>query len=297
MKKIAILGYGVVGRALTDMFKSHYEVRVKDINNFYIFNAEEDKHPYIDSTCGPNKVIYRDQLLSQEEYVNIQINECDLAVIAVPTPIKEDKSCDTSIVEDVVSKLNTPVILIKSTIAPGTTDMLKEKYHKRICFSPEFAGESSYYTPPEYQSPTNMKQHPYVVIGGDLTDRTYIIDLLTPILGPTKKYFQCSAKEAETIKYLENVFFATKVTFANEMKSICDALKIDYYTVREGWLLDPRINPMHTMVFANKRGFSGRCYPKDTNALIQASIKAGYEPNLLKQVLKSNEDFLKMNQT
>jgi len=277
-KKIAIIGYGVVGKAMVNMTKDHYDIRVKDVDKYYCYLKEEME------TEGLYEVaIGKDQVQVWEA-----INECDLAIICVPTNMNEDGSCDTSIVEDVISKLETPVILIKSTIEPGTTDRLKEKYGKRICFSPEYAGESSYYTPPEYQSPTDMKQHPYVIIGGEREDRKYIIDLLTPVLGPTKKYFQCTAKEAEVIKYAENTFFATKITYTNELKKICDALDVDFYSVREGWLLDPRICPMHTMVFDDKPGWSGKCFPKDTCAFIKSSIEGGYRPQFLIDMIKSN---------
>jgi len=290
MKNISIIGKGYVGNSLIQLFKDHYPLIIKD-KNYLSFTYPDKIKDYLSEDLSE---------IDDEQEMRNEVNKADLGIIAVPTPMKEDKSCNISIVEEVISWLETPVILIKSTVPPGTTNMLKNKYHKRICFSPEYAGESSYYTPPEYQSPTDMKQHPYVVIGGDSADRVYIIDLLTPILGPTKKYFQCSAKESEAVKYFENVLFSAKITFANEMRNICEAMNIDYYMVREGWLLDPRICPMHTLAMAEKesggRGFGGKCLIKDTNALIQASLKAGYNPKFLKQILLSNDEFIKIKQ-
>jgi UDP-glucose 6-dehydrogenase len=73
------------------------------------------------------------------------------------------------------------------------------------------------------------------------------------------------------------------------MKLACDALGVDYNTVRELWLADPRINPMHTAVFAeNNNPYSGRCLPKDLKSLIFQSVEAGYDPKLLKEVDASN---------
>ena len=73
------------------------------------------------------------------------------------------------------------------------------------------------------------------------------------------------------------------------MSEICDAMKIDYNEVRELWLLDPRINPMHTAVFPeNKAPFAGKCLPKDTNALVSIAEKHGYDAKLIKEVLLSN---------
>ncbi len=73
-------------------------------------------------------------------------------------------------------------------------------------------------------------------------------------------------------------------------------MKADWYDVWHGWTLDPRMEKMHTAVFRDKRGFGGKCFPKDLNALVRASENAGYEPKLLKQMLDSNEYFLKKNE-
>ena len=221
------------------------------------------------------------------------IDSCDLGVICVPTPPLEDGSCDTSVVEECVKKLNTPIILIKSTVTPGTTDKLAKKYKKKICFSPEFVGESKYFHP--YWK--DMVESPYLIVGGKDDEASKIVAMHEVVMGPTKTYYRCTNLEAELIKYLENSFFATKVTFVNEFYDIVKAFGADWYRVREGWLLDPRINKMHTSVFWNNRsksaasdtrGFGGKCYPKDVAAIVSAAKKNGYSPLLLTQVLKTN---------
>lgn len=256
--KIAIIGHGIVGKAFEDMVKDHYEVVTYD--------------PTENAT-----------------YPEEKINNCHLGVICVPTNSKEDGSCDTSIVESAIEKLNTKIILIKSTVEPGTIDRLKKSTKKRICFSPEYIGESRYYHP--YW--IGMKETPFLIVGGEKKDRLEVISMLEPILGPTKQYFQCTALEAEIIKYMENSFFATKVTFVNEFFDICKTFNADWHTVREGWLLDSRINKMHTSVFENNRGFGGKCYPKDLSAIIKASEKKGYSPELLKSVKNVNKKLRK----
>lgn len=92
-------------------------------------------------------------------------------------------------------------------------------------------------------------------------------------------------------KYMENSFYAMKITFAYEMACICKAAGLDYNEVRELWLLDPRINPMHTAVFAqNDNPFGGKCLPKDITALASwAEEVLGYSPDLLWEVLESNK--------
>ncbi len=244
------------------MFKNHYDIKVFDPG-------------YPDSS-------------SKDE-----INKCDLAIICVPTPMKEDKSCDISIVEEVVSWCEAPVMWVRSTVSPGTTDYLKKKYKKRIVFSPEYLGQSSYYTP--YDFHTDERKMPFIVFGGDRKDTQYVIKHVAPIMGPVKQYPQTDATTAEVVKYMENTFFALKVTFANEMFDICKAMKLDFYEVRDLWTMDPRLNPMHTMVFEDSRGFGGKCYPKDVNGIVQASKNAGYTPKLLESMLEVNDEMRKRN--
>lgn len=261
MKKIAIIGYGYVGSAYHKLF--------------------------------PEAVIYD----PAKGYKNKkEVNLCDLAIVCVPTPSKPDGSCDTSIVEKTVSWLKTPLILIKSTIPPGTTKKLKKKYKKRICHSPEYIGEGKYYVPPwKYPHPSEVQHHTFMIIGGDPKDREEIISIFLPVLGPDKFYFQVDETTSELIKYMENAWGATKVTFCNEFYEIAKRFNVDYNLLREGFLLDSRVERMHTAVFKDKRGFGGKCFPKDLNALVRFSEKAGYEPKLIKQVLKSNEEFVKKN--
>jgi len=274
IKKIAVIGYGYVGKGTVRLFKDHYLVVAKDLDKEFIFDENEGQI-----------------ILESAEDDYSRINDADLAVICVPTPTIDGdgpfKGCDISYVETVVKRLETPVILIKSTVEPGTTDRLRRETGKRIVFSPEYAGEGKYWSP--YKFDKDMKECPFVILGGPREDSAYILDLLVPVLGPKKFYYQVKAKEAEVIKYMENTYFGMKVVFSNEMKNICDALGVDYYTVRTGWSLDPRVDPMHTMVFPGSPGFGGKCLPKDIHGIIRASQKAGYEPEFLKEVIKSNE--------
>src|SRR5690606_15125364 len=116
------------------------------------------------------------------------------------------------------------------------------------------------------------------------------IQFFISVVGPTKKYHQTDATTAELAKYVENVFYATKITFCYEIDQICKKLGVDYYKMREAWLMDPRVNPMHTAVFEeNTHPYSGRCLPKDISAFVEASHKLGYEPSLLREVMNSND--------
>jgi UDP-glucose 6-dehydrogenase len=130
-----------------------------------------------------------------------------------------------------------------------------------------------------------------MVVGGERNVTKYIIDAFKHILGPYKKYFQTDSTTAEIVKYMENSFFATKIAFCNEFFEICKVFGADYNEVREMFVADPRVNPGHTLVFEDSRGFGGKCLPKDLNAIVQAASGAGYDAKLLRQVLLSNTEF------
>lgn len=269
-RKIAVIGYGYVGKAFVEMVRERYGVVVYD--------------PEYDLAHNFDNVRFSDTIES--------IEDCFAGVVCVPTPSREDGSCDTSMVEEAIMQLKTELILIKSTIAPGTTDELKKKSSKRIVFSPEYVGESAYYNP--YFN-SDMKATPFLIVGGEKKDCNDIIDILLPILGPTKVYYKTTSLNAELIKYMENTYFAIKITFANEMYAICQAAGADWHAVREGWLLDPRVERMHTAVFAEQRGFGGKCFPKDTKALVCVAKKYGYDPAFIEEMIRTNQKFLAMN--
>lgn len=275
--KVGIIGYGYVGKGMKKIF--------------------------------PDALIYDPGYEEYEnEAIKEQINkECELAIICVPTPPQgslEQKvdneenrwlEVDISYVENVLDWLEVPLILIKSTIPPGTTAKLIIKYKKSICFSPEFMGESSYYVPSHYLDPTNPLQHPFLIIGGHDSVCDLILEYFKEKFGPAKTYFKCSTIEAECIKYMENTWGAMKVTFMNEWYEICQALGVSFNTVREGFVLDNRVEKMHTLVFKNKRGFNGKCFPKDLLGIINTSLTVGYDPKLLKEIWETNKRMLKLN--
>lgn len=262
-KKIGIVGFGYVGKAMRHFFEGHYEVCIYDLN------------PQSGDTSST--------FATKEE-----INRCDLGVVCVPTPALSSGKCDLSAVKQTMEWLDTPLILLKSTVPVGTTDKLRKELGKKIVFSPEYCGESSYWTP--YAFHTDIKETPFFTFGGEKKDTSEMVDYFLPICGPVKQYRQTSATAAEMAKYMENSFYATKITFCYEFATLCEWLGIDFNEVRELWLLDPRINPMHTAVFhSNEYPFSGKCLPKDLASIIQLSLDSGYDPCLLREVGKSRE--------
>jgi len=263
-RRIGIVGYGYVGKSMVDFFKSHFKVSVYDPAYDY---GDNDGFEFTS----------RDQ-----------INKCDLVVVCVPTPQAPNGNCDISIVEYTFGWLNVPLVILKSTVDIGTTDYLKKKTGLRVVFSPEFVGESSYWTP--YKFHNEIKETPFFIFGGESQDTSEVINFYTAIAGPTKTYRQVSSQEAEAIKYLINTFYALKITFCYEMNEMFETLNLDYNVIRDLWMLDPRINPMHTLVFSeNDAPFGGKCFPKDVSALVKFAKRNGYNAKLLEEILESNE--------
>jgi nucleotide sugar dehydrogenase len=251
----AVIGLGQVGRSIVALLRDRVELVCWD---------RESGTPYP-----------RDELA-----------KCHVAVVCVGTPSAADGSANVTDVEAAIAQLPIVDVLLKSTVPPGTTNRLSETHRKNIVHWPEYTGESSYYNP---FFPSKIEEVPFVILGGPRAATARFIDLLLPILGPTRRYFQCSALESELAKYMENAYLATKVTFVNEFRRICDAFGVDWHTVREAWLLDPRVEPMHTAAFRDEPGFGGRCLPKDLSAIVAAATTAGYDPPLLRQLIASNE--------
>lgn len=216
--------------------------------------------------------------------------EYDLAVICVPSPMNPDGSCDTGIVRYAVRNVNAKLILVKSTVTPGTCMNLALATGKNIVFSPEYMGESKYWTPPQFPDPVDPRTHGFTILGGFRPHCSQVADILLPILGPATRFRFMDHIDAELVKYAENAFFSLKVTFANELRRICDHSMANYHQVREGWLDDPRVGPMHTAAFRDAPGFSGKCLPKDTAALAVYCRTIGLNPKLLDAVLEVNKD-------
>ncbi len=238
--------------------------------------------------CGPETVVY-DPNIAEFAGNKDAINRCDVVFINVPTPMAEDGSCDTSIVESVVAWVTAPLIIIRSTVAPGTTDRLSKEYNRTIVFQPEYLGE----TPAHVFG--NMAEREFAVLGGTPEATSAAADFYKHYYNSYVRFYFCDAITAEVCKYMENAFYAMKVTFVNEFYDIARTHGVDFNVLRETWLADTRISRDHTFVFPNSRGFSGKCLPKDCNAIVKSSRDRGYEPKFMAACLRINDDFQALN--
>jgi len=205
-----------------------------------------------------------------------EINACDAAFVCVSTPASADGQADLSAIATVFSWLYVPVAIIRSTVPPGTTDYL---HHAVFC--PEFIGEG---VNPPYLS---MRQPPFVILGGRPELRARAADVFARLYNAECELIQTDAVTAEVAKYAENYFLALKVTWANELYDICAAVGADYTQMMNAVTHDYRIGRSHTHVYPDRRGFDGRCLPKDTAALL-ARVGADAAP-LLAAMIAINE--------
>jgi UDPglucose 6-dehydrogenase len=245
---VAIVGFGAVGRGMKTLF--------------------------------PDAVLFDEPLgIGTRE----QVNRCQFAFVCVPTPADEYGRCDTSIVEEVVSWIECSTIVLRSTVPPGTTERLAERYGKRIVFQPEYGpGETS-------DHPfADVRSIRWVILGGLRAWTKPVCELYQTVFSSDVVMQQTDARTAELTKYMENAYLAMKVAFCNEFYGLAERIGVDYNELRELWLLDPRIGRSHTWVHPDDRGFGGKCLPKDLEALLQFGTDAGEELRLLRGVLESN---------
>lgn len=212
-----------------------------------------------------------------------RINACDVVFISVPTPVSDDGSCNTSIVEECVGWITAPQIVLRSTVTPGTTERLRRQTGKRVIFQPEYIGETAAHPL------VDARKHDFIILGGPTAETSLVADVYARYYHSNMHFYFTDSTTAEVAKYMENSFYATKVIFCNEFYDIARAHGVDYNELREIWLADPRISRDHTFVYPDNRGFSGKCLPKDVSAIIASAKARGAKPSLLEAVMAINE--------
>ena len=253
--KIGIVGHGFVGRAVVYGFKN----RNSDIKIF-------DKFQKTDSL---------EDTLAHAEFI----------FVCLPTPYK-GKRIDLSIMNEMVGKIakqikgSNKIIIIKSTIIPGTTERYAKKYPKvNFCFNPEFLREKT--------ANQDFVKADRTVIGVSKANIGKRVRALYEKRFSKSTFFITSFTEAELAKYMNNLYLATKVIFANEMFDLAERLGINYNRAKEIVGADKRIGPSHLDV-TSERGFGGKCFPKDLVALIGLYKDLGLKSELLESVQKKN---------
>lgn len=210
--------------------------------------------------------------------------EADFNFVCVPTPLNKSGTLNTGIVEEVALRCK-GIIIICSTLQPGTADIFAERYHKNIVVQPHYFGES-------VNHPfSNLREQPFLVLGGDSEDVDKVIDLYKTVYSANIRIRKVSRLEAEVIKLSENRAIAFKVAQCQELYDACVAAGVDYTTIREAvYGDDPRFNLWWTFIYS-KRGFDSKCIPKDVYAW-KAWCKSNSD--VTDAILKRNEELIKL---
>ena len=215
--------------------------------------------------------------------------ESDFIFVSVPTPSNSDGSINLDIIYNCFSEMSMlnkrkdNVILLRSTVVPGTTRKLKNKFRNlNIVFNPEFLTERS--------AKFDFINQSRFILGGKQSDVEKVAELYIDRFGSTTPVIKTNYETAEMIKYMNNCYFATKVSFMNEMYQIADANGVDWEMAVDGFIRDGRIGHSHLAVPGpdGKLGFGGSCFPKDVQAMINFAKKSGISPNVLKGAWETN---------
>ena len=251
--KVGIIGNGFVGESQAFAFSPTCEVFVYDKNKLKSLNDLED------------------------------VLKCDFVFVCVPTPMKKNGTQDFSYIEDVFNNAKKgPIYIIKSTIIPGSTLTIQKKFPSlKIVFSPEFLTERT--------SKLDMLTQTRVIFGGDIK-LTKICEKLFSDRFMNRNYIHTDTTTAEYIKYMNNNFFAVKVSIMNEYYRLANIIGVDWQTAMNGFAADQRIGDSHLHVPGpdGKLGFGGTCFPKDINSFINFAKEKGVNMNVLEASWKTN---------
>ena len=257
MTKVGIIGMGFVGGAIADAMEQGYVDLI-----------------VVDPAKGYNKT-YSDLL------------DCDGVFVCVPSPQDEDGTCDTSILEDVLSnlaKLNYQgVVISKCTAPPDVYEQLNEIYPNLV-------------HAPEFLTAANAKEDyingKFAMIGGRVgvyqREAERLIRIGQNSLGDNVVY--CTIGEASLAKYAINSFMSTKVVFMNELYQLAQAMNLSYDHVAAMVRMDHRIGSSHLRVPGpdGSFGFGGACFPKDTSAMLKFAEQYKVALNVLDAAVKKN---------
>lgn len=259
------------------------------IGNGYLGQAYERMYPEALVYDEPKELFAGQATL---EAGRVAVNECDIAIIAVPTDPLENGELDMSIVESVVHWVETDTILIKSALMPGTTDKLVERTGKNIAVSVEMIGMGNYYIDPsEYPDPKDPWKHKTLIVGGEEPARSKAAEVLWDKMQPDIDIHLVTAKEAEIVKLVENSYPAMKVSFINALFELVQQAQGNFINVHQAWSSDPRVDGFHMRTTSFKRGWSSHCWDKDLPALARyaESVGAGTMARLMDTVIEVNE--------
>jgi UDPglucose 6-dehydrogenase len=291
--KIGVIGLGFVGLSLTSVLASKgFDVVGIDVNEERCRKISDGVSPFFEPDLEKTLKNGLKKKLKVKNDISL-VQDCDLIFVTVGTPQNRTGAIDLSIIKKAMISLGKSIqkskkqhiILIKSTVVPGTMkDVIlpilennsKKKAEKDfgLISNPEFLQEST--------AIKDTKFPHAVVLGGYRTKFMKKIEKFFTKLHPKTPIIVTNHQTAEMIKYANNSFLATKISFINQLSNICQKIpgaNIDDVAKTIG--LDPRIGGL----FLNAGpGYGGSCLPKDMKALIKFAKITGVKPTLLNAV-------------
>ena len=290
--KIAVVGTGYVGLvtgtgfAETGNHVSCIDIdadKIKKLNAGTITIYEPGLEPLFQRNLHQQRLFFTTDLAQG-------IKGADIIFLALPTPPGEDGSADLQYILKVASELgglldHYTVIVDKSTVPVGTAEKVnrviaeKAKVPFDVVSNPEFLREGV--AVDDFMKPDR------VVIGSASSQAEAVMrQLYAPFVRQGNPIIFMDVKSAELTKYAANAFLATKITFMNEIANLCSLLGADVDAIRQGIGTDTRIGKR--FLFAGI-GYGGSCFPKDVQALSKSAQAVAYEFDLLKAVMKVND--------
>jgi len=246
--------------------------------------------------CKELKVFDKDPTRSTHNFDDVL--KCDFVFICVPTPMSNSGAADLSLINQVFEKAefkkSKASFVIKSTVPIGTTDDLSNRYTSlNIFHSPEFltarSAKIDFICPARniigYPSKGDCNNR-----ASDCYERLNILKDFFESRFPGVPCMIMKSKESEFVKYIANCFFATKVSFFNEMFLLSKKLELDWQNLIEGVMSDGRIGISHFQVPGHDgdMGFGGTCFPKDINSLISIMKDNDLDPLILQAAWDRN---------
>lgn len=297
--KIAIVGLGFVGLSFASVLGAKgYSVIGIDSDTKKISKIRSGKAPFYEPKL--NDVLNKALKKSLKIYTDLNsvTNQCDIIFITVGTPQTRDGDIDLEMVKSVIEKIgigllktkNKPTIVIKSTIVPGTTKglvkLILEKKSKKIAgkkfgiiTNPEFLREGK-------AIDDTLNPHLVVIGGEDDISIRKVKKFYKALYGQKVPLIITNYETAEMIKYANNSFLATKISFINQIANICQLVpETNVERVAKAIGMDPRIG---SLFLKAGPGYGGSCLPKDLRSLITFASKKGINPLLLKAVQRTN---------
>lgn len=291
MKSVACIGQGFVGGSLTTVL-SERGLKVFAFDTAGKVAPGGHSIKLWDSDDHLKMVPIR----TLEEFVQGCERETSFAnvyFVCLPTPMHEDGSCDTSIVEGTLTQLATTkgerIAVVKSTVPPGSTERWNRRFEGtglRIIHCPEFLTEAN--------ALDDMRNQDRIILGGPRPHINKVKQLFQGAF-PNVPIIKTSSTTSEFVKYMTNVHLATRVVLSCELYQVAEALdksgmNIDYDKALEYSKFDKRLGGSHMNVPGQEGvlGARGHCFPKDINALIAVATELGVRPTVMEGVWRKN---------